>query len=105
MAKAPIARSPEERQNQLISKAYDLVEKRIDDETATSQETTFFLKMGSSREKVEQMRLQEEVKLLKAKTEALAAVGEIKTLIHDAMAAMSEYQGREKPIELPNHED
>lgn len=105
MPNVPTARTPEERENQLINKAYDLVERRIDEGTATSQETTHFLKLGSTRSKIEEARLQEEVKLLQAKTEALAAAGEIKTLIREALDAMSEYQGRESPIELPSHED
>ena len=40
------ALSPETRENQLISLAYDLVEERLLNGTATSQETTYFLKLA-----------------------------------------------------------
>lgn len=42
--------SPEARDNQLIALAYNLVEKRLLEGTASSQETTHFLKLGSARE-------------------------------------------------------
>ena len=40
--------SPEARDNQLIALAYNLVEKRLLEGTASSQETTHFLKLGSA---------------------------------------------------------
>lgn len=40
------ALTPEARQNQLISLAIDLVEKRLIEGTASSQETTHFFKTG-----------------------------------------------------------
>lgn len=100
MAKSsPAARTPEEYENLLINKAYKLVEKRLDEETASSQETTHFLKMGSSRARIEEERLREEVKHLKAKTETLAQAGEIKELVKDALDAIRGYQGAEVQIE------
>ena len=50
------ALTPEARENQLIAKAYDLVEQRLDDGTATSQETTHFLKLGSAKAKLESLK-------------------------------------------------
>ena len=47
------ALTPEARENQLISIAYDLVEKRLLEGTASSQETTHFLKLGSTKERKE----------------------------------------------------
>ena len=41
------ASTPEAREQQLISAAYDLVEERILNGTATSQELVHFLKLGS----------------------------------------------------------
>jgi len=93
MAKgSPTARTPQERENQLVSKAYDLVERRIDEGTASSQETTHFLKLGSTRGKIEEARLLEEVKLVQAKTEALAAVGELRIIAEAAVQAMTVYR-------------
>ena len=41
------ALTPEARENQMIALAVDLVEQRLLDGTASSQETTHFLKLGS----------------------------------------------------------
>ena len=49
----PKAFTPEGRENQLISFAYDLVEKRLREGTATAQETVHFLKMGSTKSRLE----------------------------------------------------
>lgn len=67
------ATSPEARENQLISYAYDLVEQRLLNGTATSQETTHFLKLGSSRERIEKEIREKELKLIEAKTEQIEA--------------------------------
>lgn len=65
------ALTPEARENQLISMAYDLVEQRLLDGTASSQETTHFLKLASSKALLEKEKLAEENKLLRARTEAI----------------------------------
>ena len=65
------ALTPEARENQLIALAVDLVEQRLLDGTASSQETTHFLKLGSMRNRLEMEKLEEENRLLKAKTESI----------------------------------
>ena len=47
------ALTPEARENQMISLAMDLVEQRLLNGTASSQETTHFLKLGTAKEKLE----------------------------------------------------
>ena len=59
------ALTPEARENQLIALAVDLVEQRLLDGTASSQETTHFLKLGSMRNRLEMEKLEEENRLLK----------------------------------------
>lgn len=88
------AMTAEAREMQLIALATDLVEQRLLDGTASSQETTFFLKRGSAKEQLEMERLREENKLLKAKTKALESAEEIKTLYKDAIKAFKEYNGQ-----------
>lgn len=88
------ALTPEARENQLISLAYDLVEKRLLEGTASSQETTHFLKMGSAKERQEKEKLQEEIKLLKAKTENLKSVKRTEELMEEAIRAMRMYSGQ-----------
>ncbi len=85
------AMSPEARENQLIALAYDLVEQRLRDGTATSQETTHFLKLGSRKEKLEEEILQEQKKLMTAKTEALQSSKRVEELISNAMDALKTY--------------
>ena len=85
--------SPENRENQLTNLAYDLVEQRLRDGTATSQETTYFLKLGSSKYKYENEKLKEENKLLRAKTEAIESNKDMKETYEKALKAMQLYQG------------
>lgn len=88
------ATTPEERENQLISLAYDLVEQRLLDGTATSQETTHFLKMGSEKERLEREKLREENEALRAKTESLRSAVRMEETYKNALKAMREYSGQ-----------
>jgi hypothetical protein len=87
------ALTPEARENQLISLAVDLAEQQLREGTASSQVITHYLKLGSMREKLERERLQEEIRLQKAKTKALANAEEIKVLYENALKAMRNYGG------------
>lgn len=87
------ALTPDSREKQLISLAMDRAEEQLRDGTASSQVITHFLKLGSERENLERERLEEENKLLKAKTKAYADAEEIKTLYSDALKAMRNYSG------------
>ncbi|QBZ73565.1 hypothetical protein SEA_ROSAASANTEWAA_1 [Streptomyces phage RosaAsantewaa] len=88
------AATPEARENQLISLAYDLVEQRIRDGTASAQEVTQFLKLGSSRERLEQQRLEYENKLTAVKIEAAESAARVEALYGEALDAMRAYQGQ-----------
>lgn len=93
------ALTPESRENQLISLAVDLAEQQLRDGTASSQVISHFLKLGSTREKLERERLEEENKLLKAKTRALENAEEVKVLYEQALKAMRNYAGQGEPDE------
>lgn len=88
----PPAMTPEGRDAMLVAYAYDLVEKRLREGTASSQETTHFLKLGSQREKLELERLRKENKLLQAKTEAIASEQERAEMYRNAIEAMQRYR-------------
>lgn len=88
------ALTPEARENQLIALAVDLVEQRLLDGTASSQETTHFLKLGSTKNRLEMEKLQEENRLLKAKTEALQSSKRVEELYSEAIKAMRRYSGQ-----------
>lgn len=93
------ALTPEARENQLISLAVDLAEQQLREGTASSQVITHYLKLGSTREKLERERLEEENKLLRAKTKAYDNAEEIKILYADALKAMRNYAGQGDPNE------
>lgn len=85
--------SPEARENQLIALAVNLAEQQLRDGTASSQVITHFLKRGSTKEKLEQEILQEQKKLIEAKTENLQSAKRIEELYENAMKAMKQYDG------------
>lgn len=87
------ALTPEARENQLISLAMDLVQQRLLDGTASSQETTHFLKLGSSKAVLERDKLLEENKLLRAKTETLQRQERSEEMFEKVMRAMKLYNG------------
>lgn len=91
----PPATTPEARENQLIAKAVSLAERQLDDGTASAQIISHYLKLGSSREKLEQERLSKENSLLDAKREAIEAAQNIQELYKSALDAMRSYSGME----------
>lgn len=92
------ATTPEGRENQLISLAADLAERQLRDGTASSQVVTHFLKLASTREKLEQERLQRENLLLSAKVDQIASGKRIEELYENALNAMRAYNGEEQEI-------
>ena len=93
--KRPPATTPEARENQMIALAMDVVEKRLRNGTASSQETTHFLKLGSIKEKRELALLEQELQLKRAKTEAIQSAKRVEELYSKALDAMRSYSGRE----------
>jgi hypothetical protein len=79
----------------MIAAAEDLAERQLRDGSASAQVITHYLKLGSSRERLEQEKLSYETELVKAKTEAIAAQQEIKELYVNALKAMRSYSGLE----------
>ena len=88
------ALTPEARENQMISLAMDLVQQRLIDGTASSQETTHFLKLASSKATLEKERLEEENKLLRAKTKAMENMEDAKVIYSDVLNAIRKYSGQ-----------
>lgn len=88
------ALTPDARENQLISLAIDLVERRLIEGTASSQETTHFLKIGSSTAKIEKRILEKQEALLEAKTQAMQSAQRVEELYDEAIKAMRNYSGQ-----------
>lgn len=99
------ATTPEARENQLISKAVDLAERQIEDGTASAQVISHFLKLGSSREKLEQERLAKENELLEAKREAMASAARVEELYSAAIGAMRAYAGQAPLDSMEDNDD
>lgn len=83
------------RENQLVSLAVDLAEKQIREGTASAQVITHFLKLGTTRERLEQEKLAKENELLRSRTEQIASAGRIEELYKNALDAMRSYGGYE----------
>lgn len=89
------AKTPEGRENQLTSLAFDLAEKQLREGTASSQVITHFLKAASIRESLERAKIQHENLLLSAKVEQLASSKKVEELYEKALKAMKMYSGQE----------
>ena len=94
--------SPEVRENQMISLAMDLVEKRLREGTASSAETTHFLKLATVKSELEKKKLEAENTLLYAKADAIQATKDNALLYKKAIKAMREYGGVEDNDESEN---
>ena len=87
------ALTPEARENQMISLAVDLAEQQLRNGTASSQVITHFLKLGTTVAQLEKEKLEQENKLLQARTEALESAKRVEELYEDAIKAMKKYSG------------
>lgn len=83
--------SPEAKESLMISLATDLAEKQLREGTASSQVIAHYLKLGSSKERLEKEILEKQKELISAKTEALHAAQRIEELYAHALDAMKSY--------------
>ena len=91
------ALTPEARENQMISLAIDLAERQLMDGTASSQVITHFLKLGSTKERIEKEILEKQKGLIEAKTKSYQTSDEIKEMYANAIKAMQTYNGQGDP--------
>ena len=87
------ATTVEARENQLISLAVDLAEKQLQDGTASSQVITHYLKLGSTKERLEKDILVKQKELMVAKTEQINGTKRLEELYKGALDAMRSYSG------------
>ena len=88
------ALTPEARENQMISLAVDLAEQQLREGTASSQVITHYLKLGSTKERIEKEILEKQKELISAKTENLKSMQKIEELYDNAINAMRKYNGQ-----------
>lgn len=96
------ATTPEGREDQLVSLAHDLAEEQIRNGNASSQVITHFLKLGSTRERLEQQRLEHENELTRVKIEAIESQKRVEELYLEALQAMRSYAGQ---MPLPSNDE
>ena len=89
----PAMLSDDARKSYLTNLAMDLIEQRLLDGTATSQETTYFLRYGSKEAELKEKILESQQELYKAKAEALRSQQRSEELYEKAIAAMRRYSG------------
>lgn len=93
--KRPPATTPQAREDQLIAASFDLADKQISNGSVSAQVLTHYLKLGSSRERLEQQKLRQENELLKARVEQMLAAAHSEEMYAAALNAMRLYSGQE----------
>lgn len=91
--KTPPTITDDARRNQLINMAFDLLEQRLLDGTATSQEVTTLIKMSTERARIELEILRANKELALAKTEQIKAIANSDEIARRAIEAMRRYDG------------
>ena len=87
------ALTPEARENQLISLAFDRAEQQLRDGSASSQVITHFLKLGTVKNEIELEKLRRENELLAAKKSAIESAESMEKIYSEAIDAMKKYRG------------
>lgn len=83
------------REAQMVSLAEELAEKQLREGTASAQVISHYLKLGSSRERLEQQRIDYENQLMQVKIDSVAQATEVEELYKNAINAMRSYTGQE----------
>ena len=96
---------PDIRELQMISLAVDLAEKQLMDGTASSQVITHYLKLGSSKERIEKEILERQKELITAKTESIKSQKRVEELYAEALKAMRIYNGQGMPEDYEDRDD
>lgn len=93
------ALDPKAREDQLISRAYDVAEQQMLDGTVSSQVLTHFLKMGTAKAKLELKILEKEEALITAKTTKIQSEEASEKMYQEVLEALKIYGGRGDPDE------
>lgn len=90
---SPPVFTQEAREMQLVNLAYNLLEQRLRDGTATSQEVTTMIKYGTQKAQLELDILRSQRELMDAKRESINASMETNEMFKEAIKAMGIYSG------------
>lgn len=90
----PPAMTEEALENAMIMKATELAYQQLCDGTASSQVITHYLKLGSTKERVEREILEKQKDLLIAKADAIKNAEVSESLYKEAIEAFKSYNGQ-----------
>lgn len=89
------ATTPEGREQQMVSLAFDLAQSQLEDGTASAQVITHFLKFGSSQNALEKEKLRKENLLMQARVDQISASAQNSELYQEAINMMKIYTGED----------
>lgn len=96
---------PDNRESQLTNLAMNLVEERLRNGTATSQEVVTCMKLRSREAELELELLRAQKELAEAKVESLRIEKETRNAYREALAAIRSYRGEESYESVGDIED
>lgn len=91
----PAARSEEELEKRAVGLATKLAIQQMEEGTASSQIITHFLKIGSLKEQMELKKLEYDISLVKAKTDAIKSQEEQDKKYEEVIRAITSYTGKD----------
>lgn len=100
----PPAKTLEGRENQMVALAFDLAERRLHEGNASAQEVVHFLRLGSTKERLEQEKLKHENEVLQTRVKEMESRKSSEELYIKALAAMRGYAGID-PIQRDDDEN
>lgn len=103
--KRPPAMTPEAKEEWMINLAIAQAEKQLAEGNAPAQVVTFYLKLGSTKERIEKEILAKQKDLIEAKTDVLKSTKRMEELYADALQAMRRYSGVQESEEDPEEDD
>lgn len=101
----PPATTLEGRNDQLIAAAFDLVERRLHDGSASAQETVHFLRMGTTDRKLQEEKLRRENLVLEVRAKELESRSSGEELLSEALRAFRGYSGQPEEFEEGDDEN
>ena len=87
------AMTVEARENQMIALAVNLAEKQLREGTASAQVITHYLKLATTRERIEKEILERQKELIEAKTEAYQSAAKAEVSYQEVIEALKRYGG------------
>lgn len=89
------ALTPEARENEMIALATDRAEEQLRNGTASSQVIVHYLKLGSTKERIEKEILERQKELIESKTESIKAARKAEEDYERVLDALRRYSGQD----------